>query len=119
MTPLLRPPACWVPFLLLGILAGNLLAGCDGEGERIAKDVALRNAGGNTQAIHILGPRESFSSSNRLAPRQERIFSHEAVLGAPVNFRAGREGEVIANCSVDWPAVSVVTWDEAAGALVC
>ena len=106
--------------LALSLLCGALLLGCDeGENDRIAKDVTFRNEVNNTQAIHILGPNEDFSPSNRLMPGQERIFSHETVLGVPVNFRAGRMEQVIANCSADWPYVTVVRWSENGDVLSC
>lgn len=86
----------FVPLFLLPVA----LAGCDILGLSDAEDSAevVVNLINDdlSRVIHLLGPNESFSQTNKVPPGGARALPLDLVEGEAVRFRAGRNGTVLA-----------------------
>ena len=88
---------------MIGILGATLIAsGCEilaPDTTTILLDVVLRNAASDGQPIHILKPGEGFAPSNQIAPGGSRFVDVGVPGNGEVEFRAGRNGQVLADAT--------------------
>jgi len=79
-------------------------------------EVVMLNAPSNGLPIHILGPQEGFDPSNRLEPGQNRQTTVRG--NQNVQFRAGRNGTVLATTVCDFIGPGeLIVWED--GRLFC
>ena len=134
----MRTPRSWRKFLILLLIPASLLVkGCglfgpsedDPHGEEVGITATLLNLDHPALglAVHLLGPDETFPTG-RLDPGQSRTYTFLSRVNGQTEFRAGRNGDIIATKSCtcttavcglsDGPRLVRVEWNGSALACV-